>query len=113
MSERTGLELLGDILEATRRIRSYVGEMSYEEFRSDTKTQDSVLRNLEVIGEASRKLPTHERSMIPGVPWKSMAGMRDRLIHDYAGVNLDIVWQVISEELPRLVREIEPRLQEP
>lgn len=112
MSDRTGLELLGDIMEATRRIRSYVGEMSYEEFRSDTKVQDAVLRNLEVIGEASRKMPEYERSTIADVPWKSMAGMRDRLIHDYAGVNLDIVWQVIALELPRLVRQIEAGMPE-
>lgn len=109
MSERTASELLGDIQEASRRIRLYLGDITWEEFREDTKTQDSVLRNLEVIGEAARKLPETERAAIPSIPWKSVSGMRDRLIHDYAGVNLDIVWQVVKVELPELVREIGAR----
>lgn len=107
MSERPDALLLDDIREAIRRIRTYVGEMGWEEFRNDLKTQDSVVRNLEIIGEASRKLSESARSASPEIPWRSMAGMRDRLIHHYAGVNLDIVWQVVSVELDELSRELD------
>lgn len=107
MSERPDALLLDDIREAIRRIRTYVGEMAWEEFRNDLKTQDSVVRNLEIIGEASRKLSESARSASPEIPWRSMAGMRDRLIHHYAGVNLDIVWQVVSVELDELSRELD------
>lgn len=102
MSERTDGQLLGDVLEAIRRIRAYVGSQSYDEFRADLKTQDSVLRNLEVIGEACRHVSETLRAESPDIPWRSMTGMRDRLIHDYAGVNLDVVWQVVAAELPAL-----------
>lgn len=107
MSERPDALLLDDIREAIRRIRTYVGEMGWEEFRNDLKTQDSVVRNLEIIGEASRKLSESARSASPEIPWRSMAGMRDRLIHHYAGVNLDIVWQVVSVELDELSRALD------
>lgn len=106
MSERTDGQLLGDVEEAIRRIGVYVASQRYEEFCADLKTQDSVLRNLEVIGEACRHVSEALRAESPDVPWKSMAGMRDRLIHDYAGVNLDIVWQVVSAELPGLADRI-------
>ncbi len=107
MSERPDALLLDDIREAIRRIRTYVGEMAWEEFRNDLKTQDSVVRNLEIIGEASRKLSESARSASTEIPWRSMAGMRDRLIHHYAGVNLDIVWQVVSVELDELSRALD------
>jgi len=106
MSERAEIEFLNDIREAADRIARYVGDMSYEGFLADTKTQDAVIRNIEIIGEATRGISEQLRAANPHIPWKSMAGMRDRLIHHYFGVNLDIVWEVVSTELPPLTSEL-------
>lgn len=106
MSERAEIEFVNDILEAVQRISRYLGGLSYDDFRRDTKTQDAVIRNIEVIGEAAKGVTEEWRAKHPHIPWKSMAGMRDRLIHHYFGVNLDIVWQVASEELPLLTPEL-------
>ena len=100
MSERTDKDFLSDILEGAHRIAAYTAGMSYEAFLADTKTQDAVARNLEIIGEATKGLSGEIRTMYPDIPWRSMAGLRDRLIHHYFGVNLDIVWQITSDELP-------------
>jgi uncharacterized protein with HEPN domain len=81
--------------------------MMYDAFLGDTKTQDAVIRNLEIIGEATKNLSSELRAKYPDLPWKGMAGVRDRLIHDYFGVNLDIVWQIITAELPEVVVKVE------
>lgn len=102
MSRRADSERLNDLREAIQRIQIYLGGISYEEFLDDPKTQDAVIRNIEVIGEAAKGVSEQVREAQQHIPWRNMAGMRDRLIHDYFGVNLDIVWQVVSEELPRI-----------
>lgn len=106
MSNRTDMELLYDIQEALRRIKVYTHEMTYNAFLSDTRTQDAVIRNLEIIGEAAKKLSGDLRDRHPNVPWKKMAGTRDRLIHDYIGVDLEIVWQIVITELSDLALQI-------
>ena len=107
MSVRPDSACLEDILEAIRRIQNYVGVMSYEQFREDTRTQDAVMRNMEILGEATKNISAAFRKKHTSVPWKQMAALRDRLIHHYFGVNLDIVWGVIQNELPNLAKEIE------
>ena len=102
MSNRTDKEFLGDIQEAIRRIRTYTHEMTYREFFVDTRTQDAVIRNLEIIGEATKKLSIGLRNRYPNVPWKEMAGARDRLIHNYFGVDIEIVWEISTAELSDL-----------
>ncbi len=102
MSERTDRDFVQDIQEASRRIAAYTAEMSYEAFLTDTKTQDAVVRNLEIIGEATKNLSEDLRNQHSEIPWKSLAGVRDKLIHHYFGVNFDIVWQIVTVELPQV-----------
>ncbi len=73
--------------------------MNYHAFLADTRTQDAVIRNLEIIGEATKRLSEHFRATYTSLPWKSMAGARDRLIHHYFGVNLDVIWGIVTLEL--------------
>lgn len=107
MSKRRDEDLISDMQEAMQRIARYIEPLTYDTFLRDTKTQDAVLRNLEIIGEASKYVSANLRDCTPHLPWKSMAGMRDRLIHHYFGVNLDIVWQVITIELPTVATTLE------
>lgn len=107
MSRRADSDFLEDVQESVRRIRAYTDAMAYDQFLADTKTQDAVVRNLEIIGEATKSLSVRLRGEYPDVPWKGMAGVRDRLIHHYFGVNLDIVWNIVTTELPLLESRVE------
>ena len=106
MSNRTNTEFLSDIQEAARRIKVYTDGMTYEIFLTDTKTQDAVIRNLEIIGEAVKNFAMEFRDRYPNVPWKSIAGIRDRLIHYYFGVDIEIVWNIVITELPNVTLQI-------
>ncbi len=107
MSKRKSEDFLKDILEAARRVSVYSDKLVYNDFLNDIKTQDAVVRNIEIIGEATKNLSDDFRELHPTIPWKNLAGMRDKLIHDYFGVNIDIVWGVLTEDLPKLVKQIE------
>jgi len=86
--------------------------MSREEFLNDRKTVKAVLRNLEIVGEAAKKIPPPLRDKYPDIPWKKMAGLRDKLIHEYFGVDLEIIWQLIKEELPGILHPIQEMLRD-
>jgi len=108
MSEhRRERDFLLDIEEAVRRILEYTAGMSWDEYLRDYKTQDAVVRNLEVIGEATKNLADEFRNQYPGIPWRDMAGTRDRLTHHYFGINQEIVWQIVEHDLPGLKEQIE------
>ncbi len=107
MSKRSEKAYLLDIQEAIKRTTSYMSDQDYSSFARDYKTQDAVIRNLEIIGEATKSLSMETRLRYSDVPWKSMAGIRDKLIHDYFGVNIDIIWHVCVDELPKVAVFIE------
>ncbi|MBE7444887.1 MAG: DUF86 domain-containing protein [Planctomycetia bacterium] len=93
---------LDDILEAIHQIRTYMVDMDEEAFCADRKTQDAVIRNLEVIGEAAGNLPEQIQKAAPEVDWRKIKGLRNILIHEYFGINLPIVWDVIQNKLDPL-----------
>lgn len=102
MSKRGTTASLKDILEAIDRIQRYVARLTEAQFLANTEKQDAVLRNLEVIGEAVRNIPADVRRRHKEVEWTLIAGMRDKLIHQYFGVNWEIVWNVVQDKLPSL-----------
>jgi len=102
MAKRGDRELLSDVQEAIGRIHAYTNALSYEKFRKDLKTQDAVVRNLAILGEAVKGLSADFKRKHKNIKWKDIAGMRDRLVHDYFGVNWEIVWDVVKTKLPEL-----------
>ena len=106
MSRRDILALIEDIQEGIYRILSYTDGKTRKEFLADLRTQDAVVRNIEIIGEATKKLPVNFMKDHADIPWKAMAGTRDKLVHDYFGVNYDVVWRIIRDDLPSLLEKI-------
>lgn len=103
---------LQDIVESIEQIEEYYEEIETEEkFMHDQKTQDAIVRRLEIIGEATKNIPTDSRSKFPEVPWKKVAGLRDVLTHEYFGVNIERVWTIIEKDLPGLKKQIEKIIQ--
>ena len=98
---------LDDILESIEAVDEYTQDMDEERFFSSRLIQDAVFRRLEVIGEAARQLPQEIKDSHPGVPWADIVGMRNRLTHEYFGVLLDRVWNVVRRDLPVLRAQIE------
>ncbi len=94
---------LEDVLEAITRIERYTTGMDLQALEADDKTVDAVVRNLEIIGEAARHVPQEAREEHAHVPWDTMQGMRNVLIHEYFGVSLPIIWHTIKHDLPPLV----------
>jgi uncharacterized protein with HEPN domain len=90
-----------------QRIIVYVQGLTFEKFMEDPKTQDAVIRNLQVMGDATKKLSMDLRETYSQIPWREMAGMRDKVVHEYFGINYDVVWAVASQEVPRLIPQIE------
>ena len=103
---------LEDILGATGKITRYTTGLSKQDFAGDDKTLDAVVRNLEVIGEAVKQLPADLRSREPSVDWQKIAGLRDILIHQYFGIDVDILWDIIRNKLPALEVSVSALLRE-
>lgn len=95
-------DYLDDIANAIAEAEEFTSNMNYETFASDWKTVNAVIRSLEALGEATKRLPVSFRQKHPDIPWSKMAGMRDVLIHDHMGVDLKTVWKVVKERLPEL-----------
>lgn len=101
-------DYIDDIMTAISDVEQFTRNMTYESFAADKRTINAVIRSLEVLGEATKLIPSTIRKKYPDIPWNKMAGMRDVLIHDYMGVDLKTVWKVATERLP----EIKPMLEE-
>ena len=95
-----------DIIQAAQKINEYTESLSFDEFKSDSKTYDAVIRNLEIIGEAVKKIPENIRTKYPSIEWRRIAGLRDILIHEYFGVDAEIVWDVIKNKVPVLEKQV-------
>lgn len=100
--KRSILIYVDDIIEYMGRAVAYIEGLSFSEFSIDQKTCDAVIRCLEVIGEATKQIPEEVRARYPLIPWRAMAGMRDKIIHSYFMVDYEAVWLVIKEDIPEL-----------
>jgi len=106
MSKRTPSALMEDILQCADKVISYTKDISYDEFVSNSMIIDAVIRNIEIIGEASNRLPDEYKDQIPEIDWHKIRGLRNRIVHDYFGIDYDIIWLVKETFLPELVKEI-------
>jgi len=95
-----------DILESIRLIKKYRGNLSKENLDNNQELKDSIVRRLEIIGEAVKNIPDDFKDKYPEVPWKKIAGLRDIIIHAYFNIDLDIMWDIIKEDLPDLKNKI-------
>lgn len=107
MSKRDPDVLLEDIRSSIDKIERYTAGLSEASFLADEKTMDAVVRNLEIIGEAAKQLPAEFKTRSPAIPWSQIAGLRNRIVHDYAGIDRQLVWQIVKTAIPKLAVQIE------
>jgi len=100
--KRNYLVYLEDILEAIKKGTEFISDISFEKFEEDEKTQYALIRAIEIIGEASKKIPNEIKAEYSEIPWREISGMRDKLIHDYIGVNTEVIWKTAIEDFPTL-----------
>ncbi len=106
MSRRESELLISDILDSANKIIEYTADLDFEEFCTDNKTFDAVIRNFEIIGEASIRLPGGFKQSHPQIDWKSIRGFRNRIVHDYMGIDAEIIWDIKNNFLPELISKI-------
>jgi uncharacterized protein with HEPN domain len=102
MSKRPVELLLDDILQAIGRIEQYIKDLSFEAFSKDQKSVDAVVRNLEIIGEAANRLPDEFKEKYRQIEWHKVVGLRHRIVHEYFGIDIEIIWQILHKDLPEL-----------
>ena len=100
---RLYIDYLRDILENAEKAVGFVSGMSGDDFLGDEKTVFAVIRAIEILGEATKKIPNDVREKYSDIPWREMAGTRDKLVHDYFGVNLAVIWKTVTEDIPSLI----------
>ena len=104
--ERIIIDYLNDISEAIINIKAFLENIEYPTFQTDIKTQYAVIRALEIIGDASKKIPEDFKENHSWIPWRFMTGMRDKLIHDYFGVDIQVVWKTATEDISNLEEDL-------
>ena len=107
MSKRDFRLYLEDILESTKKIEGYIANLTYNDFVKDNKTIDAVVRNLETIGEAAKQIDEETKKKYDDIPWREIVDFRNRIIHGYFVIDYEIIWQIISKDLPDLKQKIE------
>ena len=106
MSKREPSLLIEDIIESANKILEYTHDLSFEEFTNDSKTIDAVIRNFEIIGEAANRLPEDFKNHHSNIDWHRIRGFRNRIVHDYFGVDYSIVWEIKEMFLPNLISSL-------
>ncbi|MHB2155178.1 HepT-like ribonuclease domain-containing protein [Calditrichota bacterium GD2] len=104
--DRIIIDYLNDILDSIIKIKTFLKDVDYPIFQKDVKTQYAVIRALEIIGEASKKIPQEVKDNYSWIPWRFMAGMRDKLIHDYFGIDIQVIWNTATKDILKLEEEI-------
>lgn len=104
------LQFLLDMLQSAELIVQYTAECSREEFINNIQLQDSVIRRLLVIAEAAKRVSVTTRQNLNGISWREINGMRNRLVHEYDDINLNIVWNVVLQEVPTLIKELKSQV---
>jgi uncharacterized protein with HEPN domain len=105
-SERNPILYLEDIALSMERVQEYIAGFDFQHFKSDSKTVDAVIRNFEIIGEASKNLPTIIRDKYIHVPWEEMYRLRNRISHEYFGIDYEIIWDIATKQLPINYKDI-------
>jgi uncharacterized protein with HEPN domain len=107
MSKRDFRLYFEDILESTKKIEGYIANLTYDDFVKDNKTIDAVVRNLETIGEAAKQIDEETKKKYDDIPWREIVDFRNRIIHGYFVIDYEIIWQIISKDLPDLKQKVE------
>ncbi|OGW36365.1 MAG: hypothetical protein A2Y97_01805 [Nitrospirae bacterium RBG_13_39_12] len=106
MKKREYRDYLHDIFESINDVASFIQGMSYKDFLLDRKTLNAVVRSIEIIGEAAKHIPKSVKDKAPNIPWREIVGMRNKVIHEYFGVDIEIVWKTAKKQIPALKRKI-------
>ncbi len=109
MSPRDWTLFIADMQEACEKIAAYTTGMDFEAFCADTRTVDAVVRNLEIIGEASNGVPEDQKLLRPDIDWRAIRGLRNRIVHEYFGLSLSVIWAVVQQDLPALAQQLRER----
>ena|ERR1700690_1144423 len=112
MKKREYRDYLNDIVECINDVKSFIDGMTYKEFSLDKKTINAVVRSIEIVGEAAKHIPKTVRDKAPDVPWKDIVGMRNKIAHEYFGVDIKIVWDTAKHYLPKLKKKVSAILQQ-
>ncbi len=107
MSKRDTILLLDDILQSALKIKRYTKDMDFDSFLSDDKTIDAIIRNFEIIGEAANRIDPDFRDNNPEIEWKRIRGFRNRIVHDYFGIDIEIVWSIIETYLDEFINRLD------